>query len=41
LADVDIYGSTVLKVEDAGWIKLAYDKVRQQDFVNVVMNFWI
>ena len=38
LADIGVYGSTVLIIEDAGWIKLACGKVRLQDFVNFGFN---
>jgi hypothetical protein len=38
LADVGIHGGTLLTIEKAGWIKLAQDKIRRQDFVTLVMN---
>jgi hypothetical protein len=41
LADIGVHGSTVLIIEKAGWIELAQDKVKRQDFVSLVMNFRI
>jgi hypothetical protein len=38
---VGIQGSTVLMVEEAGWIELAQDKGRRKDFVSLVMNLRI
>ena len=41
LSDIGIYGSTVLMIEDAGWIEQAQDKVRRQDFMSLAMNLRI